>query len=102
MKQYVTQYGQSLIDIALQEYGHIDGVFQIIKDNPQYAITDVPKVGDVVLIQKTVPVLSLDNNKIAETIKSDNITMASGLNTNLQRRTYVEAGYLRRGYIQIQ
>ncbi len=43
---------QSLADIALQEYGHVEGVFLLVEDNPQLiGITDNVFAGDELLVR---------------------------------------------------
>ena len=44
MGKIITKQGQSLLDIALQAYGSIEGVFGLLADNPTklMAITDCP------------------------------------------------------------
>ncbi len=47
MGKIITKQGQSLLDIALQAYGSIEGVFGLLADNPTKltAITDCPTPG---------------------------------------------------------
>lgn len=37
--------GQTILDLAIEKYGHLGGVFIILEDNPQYSITSVPVPG---------------------------------------------------------
>lgn len=46
---------QSLFDIALQEYGHIAGIYMLLEDNPNLiGPTDNIYEGDQLLIRETV------------------------------------------------
>jgi hypothetical protein len=56
-----TKESQSLIDIALQEYGHVDGVFYLLEDNPGVLIntTDEPEPGTVIYIREKPEVADL-------------------------------------------
>ena len=45
---------QSLLDIALQEYGHVEGVFLLVEDNfSLIGITDSLHQGDELRVRKT-------------------------------------------------
>lgn len=101
MKQYTVQYGQSIYDVAAQLYGHVDGVFLLVTDNPQYAITDVPVPGSVLLYREVVPKLSDSNEAIAREYAAGEITVACGMATNLTvPGAYVEDGYWLTGYVR--
>lgn len=47
--------GQTTLDIAIQEYGTIDAIWQIIDDNPSILtnINSQPVVGQILTIQKS-------------------------------------------------
>ena len=40
MREIIVKKNQSLLDIALQEYGHVAGVFDIVERNALAGITD--------------------------------------------------------------
>lgn len=98
MKKCTVQYGQSMWDIAIQEYGHVDGVFLLVKDNPNYSITDVPVPGEELLIRDETPELSEDNRRIAAAYQEQKITVASGIAASYSLSMYVTVGYWKNGY----
>lgn len=67
MKEVILLTGQTVYDLAVQEYGHTDGVFLLIEDNPSLIGEwgDVPHAGTKVLVRLEVPELSDDNKAIA-------------------------------------
>ena len=53
MRAIKVKKDQSLADIALQEYGHVQGVFFLVEDNPALiGITDTLHWGDELLIRE--------------------------------------------------
>lgn len=54
MRTIATQSGQTLFDIALQQYGHAEGVAWLIEDNPDLSISQVPVQGTVVKVRESV------------------------------------------------
>ena len=46
--------GQSLNDIAIQEYGSIEYVFQILKDNEDLSINSNVSAGNTIIIDDTI------------------------------------------------
>lgn len=99
MIEYTVQYGQSLWDIAIQEYGHIDGIFLLVKDNLQLSVTSVPAVGSKVLLRNEVPELSDNNQRIVAEFKRNNITVASNAPATATLSRYVLQGYVVSGYV---
>ena len=53
MKRITVKKGQSLLDISLQEYGTVGGVFDIVERNALQGITDNVREGDVVEVSGT-------------------------------------------------
>lgn len=99
MIEYTVKYGQSLWDIAIQEYGHVHGVELLVKDNPQLSVTGVPAVGSKVLIRPEVPELSNNNQRNVAEYKKQNITVASNAPATATLRRYVISGYVVNGYV---
>lgn len=93
MRKYEVQFGQGIWDIGAQEYGHVDGAFLLVEDNPNYAVTDVPMPGAILLIRDEVPKLSETNQKVAAEYKTKGIAVASGLAATVLPEIYVEDGY---------
>ncbi len=95
------QFGQGIWDIGAQEYGCMDGAFLVVEDNPDYAVTDVPVPGAILLIRDEVPKLSETNQAIAAEYKTKGITVASGQVTNkIVQGEYVAVGYWKDGYVR--
>jgi len=46
--------GQSLLDIAIQEYGDVSYLFQILKDNPTLSLNSNVNTGDTLLVDETL------------------------------------------------
>lgn len=68
MKRVTVLYGQNMNDLAIQEYGSTEGVFQLMKDNPTVITRlDMELVPGTMLFIKSAPVndkvLQLFNNK---------------------------------------
>lgn len=53
MNKYTIREGQSLFDIALQEFGAVDGVFRILADNPGLELNSNIVAGESVLIDNS-------------------------------------------------
>jgi hypothetical protein len=79
-KPIKTISGQSLIDVALQEYGAYEGVFIILKDNPNLentmGVNLVP--GTSINIRQEVPELNVNNKSIAQQFATDLVEVATG------------------------
>lgn len=95
-------YNQTLYDLAIQEYGHVSGIFFILEDNPGIIadFSDVPLPGTDVLI-RDVPVIT-DSNKVVVSILSDKEKeVVSGIPANyIPTPHYAENGYWEDGYSQ--
>jgi hypothetical protein len=74
----IVQSGQTLFDIALQEYGSIAGVFQLADDNGIDNITDELAVGSVLIVSDEFIV----NKNIVDFYKNNRITSATALSNN--------------------
>lgn len=87
-------YGQTLYDLAIQEYGHTDGIFLLLEDNPGVVndFADVPLAGTPLLI-RDVPELSDNNRAIAAEFARQGKLVASGLVATVLPEMYVEDGY---------
>ncbi|MFC5408000.1 LysM peptidoglycan-binding domain-containing protein [Larkinella bovis] len=52
MNNYVVKAGQSLLDIAVEVYGDVEGVHWLIEDNPMvYGATDRLRAGQVLVVR---------------------------------------------------
>lgn len=54
MKVVEIKYGQSLFDIAIQEYGSVEGVFWLVEDNNLSGIVDNVYEGDTLNVRETI------------------------------------------------
>jgi hypothetical protein len=96
MKVVKLAYGQSLYDLAVQEFGHEDGVFLIFEDNPNivFDFSQTPPAGTDVLI-RDIPVLTDGNRAVAAEIARREKLIVSGnpANYNPISLHYAEDGY---------
>ena len=54
MNTHTVLEGQSLFDIALQTYGHVEGIHWLLEDNPGISLTHRLKVGQVLVLRSEV------------------------------------------------
>jgi hypothetical protein len=66
---------RSLKDIALEHYGTLEGMAEILKLNPGLSITDVPSAGVEIFI-----FVNQDKNKIVNYYEKDSYIPATGSN----------------------
>lgn len=66
-KEVTVLTGQTLYDIAVQEYGHTEGLFLLLEDNDGVIddLGETPEAGTNLLVRLEVPELSDDNRAIA-------------------------------------
>lgn len=103
-KQIIVLDRQSLDDIAIQEYGHIDGKFLLLADNSDrlQSLNDVPWPGMKLNVQTPVPMLTNNNQLIAAYFaakKQQVVTDAGPVTQPITLEAYVEDGYMIDGYI---
>lgn len=89
-KQVTAGDRQSVIDLALQEYGCYDGAFEIMKDNPvlDLSLHSILIPGVKVLIQTPVPRLTDTNQGVMEQYEQRHTQVVSG-----SASSYTEEGY---------
>lgn len=77
MIEVTVHSGQTLVDIAIQEYGCFEGVFLLAEDN---AISPTKKMnaGDVLMVRDEVPALTDSNQAVARDNKANGIKVNSG------------------------
>lgn len=99
-KQVILLTGQTLYDLAIQEYGHTDGLWLILEDNPGIAsdLSSVPAPGTLVNIRLDVPELSDNNRLIAAEFARRGQKVASGAQATIIVSQYATAGYWQQGY----
>jgi len=71
---------QSVVDMAMQEYGCYDGVFEIMKDNPELdlSVHSVLIPGVKVLIKDPIPRLTDKNLGLVEIYRQKKVQVVSG------------------------
>lgn len=69
----VTRNGQTIMDIALQEYGNMDAIFDIANAN-DIPVSDLPEVGTI-LAMPNIPRQSV----VVDYYSNNNIHIASGI-----------------------
>ena len=107
MKEIKTVFGQTLYDLAIQEYGHLDGFFLLLEDNEGIIndLSETPPAGTRVLIRLQVPELSENNRAIAAELARRGKLVVSGVNNISATPTipiYVNPGYWQNDYAAYQ
>lgn len=74
-KEIYIRANQSIYDIAVQEYGHVDHVFQILKDNPSLDLNTDLDAGAVIKIDTTLAVVDKD---VQDHFIENNLKSATG------------------------
>lgn len=104
MKEVILLTGQTVYDLAVQEYGHTDGVFLLLEDNPELIGEwgDVPQAGTKVLVRLEIPELSDDNKAIVAEFARKEQKVVSGIesNHNVDDDMYVEDDYWEDNYTE--
>ena len=80
--------GQTIWDIAIQEYGSIEAIFQLMQDNSSLSLA-VPLVGGVLLKLNGIPV----NKPVADYFQANHLYPVSGRSFNGGR--IITGGYRR-------
>lgn len=99
-KQVVVADRQSLVDIALQEYGCYEGLFTLLDDNSDRlkAIDEIPVPGMILNIKNKTPILKPENRAIVSEydrqkhIVAGNATGANHIHDTVS--SYVTMDYL--------
>lgn len=106
IKQITVQGGQSLIDIAMQQYGCYEGVMLLLQDNADRltAIDNVPDPGMQLNIRTEVPKLNNANKGIAQAFALQRTAVVSSpdvptITLQSQLGLYVDTGYVDEGYL---
>lgn len=99
MKTITASQGQTLEDIAVQQYGCLQGCLLIMQDNG-LGLDDDIHTGQMLLIRDEVPQLTPENVEIARIMSEKAISPNSGIITAPPAGGYIEAGYFEEGYIK--
>lgn len=75
MKQVIVQQGQTIVDIALQEYGSVEGLFALLEANQTLDLDSQLEPGQKVLIR----VEDVVNSDIVNYYQRNNISVVSSL-----------------------
>lgn len=92
MKKIITQKGQSIVDLAIQEFGSAEGVIEILLRNPQLSQDAEVNVG--VELQVSGKVL---NEEVLGYIKSEKKIVSTATQFE-DKLGYSESGYVETGY----
>lgn len=98
MKNIKVKSGQTLIDIALQEYGCIEGLVYILEDNA--LSMDSESYAGQALIIRDIPEITKDNKKIQQGLIELSVIPNSQILTAIPEPHYVEDGYVEDGYVE--
>jgi hypothetical protein len=77
VKKVKATYGQTIVDIAMQCYGCYEGVFEMIKLNTQMHLSYEVEAGEEVVVHDVVPLLTPNNQAVAEYYRTNNIRVNS-------------------------
>lgn len=80
MKVIIATYGQTLMDIALQEYGCIEGLFEIIKLNTAMHLSYELTAAEAVIIDDVIPKLTTTNLQILKQLQTQK-ALGIGINS---------------------
>lgn len=65
-KTVIVKQGQTMFDIAIQEYGSVEAIGMLMEDNPQIVeLTAIDLGGTKVLVRQPIPPLNIMNRQIA-------------------------------------
>lgn len=78
MIEVKVKYGQTLVDVALEQYGCEEGIITLAADNA-LAIDAELTPGQILLLQSTLPVISVNNQTIATYFKTNKVGINSGI-----------------------
>lgn len=88
--------GQTLLDLAIEKYGHLGGVFTILEDNPQYSVTSVPAPGVDIEIRTDFQDPDQDAEYVRKYFSSRDYKISSGMqsdDTLIGSNLYVDEDY---------
>jgi len=75
MRQVIVQQGQTIVDIALQEYGSVEGLFAFLEANQTLDLDSELEPGQKVLVREEDVV----NSDIVNYYQRNNISVISSL-----------------------
>jgi len=75
MRQVIVQQGQTIVDIALQEYGSVEGLFALLEANQTLDLDSQLEPGQKVLVREEDVV----NSDIVNYYQRNNISVVSSL-----------------------
>jgi len=75
MRQVIVQQGQTIVDIALQEYGSVEGLFALLEANQTLDLDSQLEPGQKVLVREEDVV----NSDIVNYYQRNNINVVSSL-----------------------
>lgn len=93
------EQGQVLEDIAIQEYGCLEGVWNIMEDNGLNLDSQL-YTGQPLIISETVPTLTNTNKEIAKQFSSKKLKPNRGIVIEQELDLYVLDGYWEEGYTE--
>lgn len=72
MRNVIVTYGQTIFDIAIQEYGTYEGVFLLMEDNNLGLDSEIT-AGEMLLVRELVPELDEKNLQTSSYLKANSI-----------------------------
>lgn len=98
MNTITAEDGQTIYDIAIQEYGCYEGIVQLMKDNNISLVSNI-NAGNQFNIQDPVPVFNSTNVTIANFLKANKVKPNSKTYDTSDVGGYVSPGYVGAGYV---
>ena len=92
MKKIIVRYGQTIFDIAIQEYGCYEGVTVLCQDNV-LSLSSELVAGQVLLIQITVPDFSNGNMQVVNYLVANGIKPNSGYQKPIITAPFYSGGF---------
>lgn len=91
--------GQTIYDIALQQYGCFEGVFLILEDNPTINLNTVLQPNTEIKIKDILPELNANNKRIVQVYNQQNVQPNSSYIVAANGNGYVNEGYVNDNYV---
>jgi hypothetical protein len=100
MMNVIVTAGQTIQDIALQEYGALEAAIYILMDN-NLGIDEALYGGQVINIRDQVPVLTENNKAIQRSLSASGVKPNRGTTpAPIPETNYFESGYIQSDYIE--
>ena len=93
MKVVTLIEGQTIVDIAIQEYGCYEGVLTLLEDNPDISLEDELFAGYEIMVQSEVEVINETNKQFQAQLAIKKGKVVTGIIGTEDFTRYVETDY---------